>query len=396
LNFSFFLVALITALTQLDTIETYLPFIKSLTSVPVIRSFLSGFLPTVALVQFMANLPKIFAYMAKLEGIQSWSEIDASAASRYVWFQIINVLFVSALTGDIIQRIGSIISQPASLINLLGTAIPGTYMFFASYLMLMAFAVYPLELARLSDLFCKKFKMKRAQTKKLWDKTSAAPLITGGYAKQYGYIMLAFAITLEFATVAPLLLPFGVLFFGFCYVILRHHIYYVYDTEYEGMGKIFPWLMFTICLITVICQITLMGIFYGRKSPIQATLTWPLIFLVLIFYYVQEKKHSATFNTLSMQELKKSEDISCKKLEVKVTSRSYAWLISNTVPNDYDLNRGIAIEIPAAQIYLNPVILQHRLGKSFINKKNVETLTHALTNIFYSILLFYHHIIQVQ
>ena len=119
-------VALITALTQLDTLEMYLPFIKPVTSIGVIRSFLSGFLPTVALVQFMANLPKIFAYMAKLEGTQSWTEIDASATARYVWFQIINVLFISALTGDILARISSIISQPGSLINLLGTAIPGT------------------------------------------------------------------------------------------------------------------------------------------------------------------------------------------------------------------------------------------------------------------------------
>ena len=81
--------------------------------------------------------------------------------------------------------------------------------------MLMAFAVYPLELVRVGDLLFKKIKMKRTKTTRQWEAASAAPLITGGYAKQYGYIMLAFAITLEFATVAPLLLPFGVLFFGF-------------------------------------------------------------------------------------------------------------------------------------------------------------------------------------
>ena len=35
-------VALITALTQLDTLERYLPFIKLLTQFPVVRNFLSG------------------------------------------------------------------------------------------------------------------------------------------------------------------------------------------------------------------------------------------------------------------------------------------------------------------------------------------------------------------
>ena len=361
-------VALITSLTQLDTLEMYLPFIKPLTSIGTIRSFLSGFLPTVALVQFMARLPKLFAYMAKLEGTQSWTEIDASATSRYVWFQIFNVLFVCALTGDIVQRLSDILAQPASLIDLLGTAIPGMYMFFTSYIMLLAFSVFPLELAQISPLIMKKFFMKRSKTKRLWNIASAAPLITGGYAKQYGYILLAFAISLEFATVAPLLLPFGVLFFGFGYVILRHHVYYLYGTSYEGMGKIWPWLMFSICIITMICQLTLIGIFYGRKSPIQATLTWPMVFVLLIFYYVEEKKHAATFHTLSMQELKKSENTFTRKLKVLVRSNGYVWLISNDVVNKRNDRRRLKVGIPiegltAAEIYLHPIILRHRLGK---------------------------------
>ena len=366
-------VALITALTQLDTLERYLPFIKLLTQFPVVRNFLSGFLPTVVLVQFMANLPSIFAYMAKLEGTQSFTEIDASATSRYVWFQIINVLFVSALTGGVLQSIESIASNPASLINLLGTAIPGTYMFFASYLMLMGFGVYPLELVRLKDLICKKhWHMKKAKSKRQWDIATAPPEITGGYAKQYGYIMLAFAITLEFATVAPMVICFGVLFFSFSYLILRHHIYYLYSTRYEGMGKIWPWLMFTIAMITIICQITLIGIFYGRKAELQALLTWPLVFLVLVFYFVEEKKHSATFNTLSMQELTKSENLLTKRLEVIVTSHSYAWLVGHAVPRDEDLVQGIPVRMPAAQIYLHPDILRRRLGKMVVVTEKEE------------------------
>ena len=198
--------------------------------------------------------------------------------------------------------------------------------------------------------------MKKSKTKRSWLLTSAAPLITGGYAKQYGYIMLGFAITLEFATVAPILLPFGVLFFGISYVVLRHHVYYLYGTNVEGMGKIWPYLMFVICVITVICQFTLIGIFYGRESPIQATLTWPLVFLVLIFYVVEERKHSTTFNTLSMQELKKSENFLTQKLQVICKSQGYAWLIGHTMPKDHDLTRGIPINIPAAQIYLHPMV----------------------------------------
>jgi hypothetical protein len=369
-------VALITSLTQLDVLEKFFPFISILTSIPVIRNFLSGFLPTLALVQFMSNLPSIFAWMAKIEGTQSYTEIDASATSRYVWFQIVNVLFVSALTGDILSRLSQIISQPASLINLLGTAIPGTYMFFTSYIMLMAFAVYPLELSQVSSVILKKYKMKKAKTFRQWKSISAAPMITGGYAKQYGYVMLAFSISMEFATVAPMLLPFSVLFFGFCYICLRHQIYYVYGTANEGVGRIFPWLMYTICIITVVCLLTLIGIFYGRQAPIQATMTWPIVFLVLIFWYKEQKSHSSTFNTLSLQELVKSENTQTKSLVPIIKSNCYTWLVDHNIPNKTDLINGISIaDINAAQIYLHPTILRHRLGiMNIISEEEEERL----------------------
>ena len=83
---------------------------------------------------------------------------------------------------------------------------------------------------------------------------------------------------------------------------------------------------------------------------------------------------TATFNTLSMQELKKSENIETRKLEVICTSRGYAWLVGHTMPTDRAIKRGISIDIPtAAHIYLHPVILRHRLGKMIlINEKKEE------------------------
>ena len=48
-----------------------------------------------------------------------------------------------------------------------------------------------------------------------------------------------------------MLLPFSVLFFGFSYVVLRHHVYYLWKTERDGMGKMWPWLMACVVVIIV-------------------------------------------------------------------------------------------------------------------------------------------------
>ena len=162
-----------------------------------------------------------------------YSDIEASTTSRYVGFQIINVLFVSAFAGGMAETIDTIIKHPGAVVDVLGSAIPDTYFFFTSYVMLLAFSIYPVELIQFTPLVSKSLFLSRTTTLREWKETNRPPPITGGYAKQYGYVLLSFAITMEFATVAPLLLPFGVLFFGFGYVILRHHVYYVYDTPYD-------------------------------------------------------------------------------------------------------------------------------------------------------------------
>ncbi len=356
-------VALITSLTQLEVIEEHLPFLKVVTDVEVVHGFLAGFLPTLALLQFMNFLPKIFAYMAKLEGAQSFTDIEKSATARFVAFQIINVLFVSALTGGLWQTIGTIGERPGLLVDLLGSAMPGQAVYMTSYIMLMGFGLYPLELAQPFPLVIKRLKMKRAKTERAWDAASAPPAVSGGYAKQYGYVLLAFAISMEFATIAPMLLPFSVLFFGFSYVVLRHHVYYLWKTERDGMGKMWPWLMACVVVIIVVCQITLIGIFYAREAELQATLTWPVVFLVVYFYFQENRKHEQTFATLSLQEMKKTEDTTCTKLVVVVHARSYAWMATHGRPSDATLREGLSVDMPAAWTYLHPVILRHRLGR---------------------------------
>merc|ERR1712196_450820 len=113
---------------------------------------------------------------------------------------------------------------------------------------------------------------------------------------------------MEFATLAPMILPFSVLFFCISSLVLRHHIYYMYDTKQEGMGRIWPWLMFCICVIMIVCLFTLLGVFYSRQGGWQGTLLWPVVGSVIVFYYFESKKHARSFDTLSLQEMKKSEN----------------------------------------------------------------------------------------
>jgi hypothetical protein len=383
-------VALISSFTQLDELEKHFPWIKPLIENSVLRGYLQGFLPTLAIIVFMAILPYIFSFLARAEGMTRESDIAAAATSRYVVFQIINVLFVSAFAGGMWETLDSVIHKPGAVIDLLGTAIPDTYFFFTSYITLLAFSIYPIELCQFVPLFTKSLYLGRTKTLREWRQTARPPPITGGYAKQYGYVLLSFAITMEFATVAPMLLPFGVLFFGFGYVILRHHVYYVYDTPYDGEGRIFQWTMGVLCVLAVIVLLTLIGIFYQRKSPVQATLLWPLVFVVVLFYWYEESKHVRSFETLSLQDMKvnDSSEQDGGKIQVEVTSRHYAWMLSNDEVEDSALREGVALDVPAAYAYLHPDILRSRLGKISLitdaeEKENARVLDYKKSTNFF-------------
>ena len=132
-------VALISSLTQLDELEKQFPVLVPLLENSILRGYLQGFLPTLAIVVFMAILPYIFSFLAHAEGMTRQSDIEAAATSRYVLFQIINVLFVSAFAGGMWETMNEIIKNPGSVVDLLGTAIPGTFKVLSSYFDLISF-----------------------------------------------------------------------------------------------------------------------------------------------------------------------------------------------------------------------------------------------------------------
>jgi hypothetical protein len=61
-------VALMTSLTQLESLEKQFPSLKPMLENSILKGYLQGFLPTLAIVIFMSILPYIFVFLAKLEG----------------------------------------------------------------------------------------------------------------------------------------------------------------------------------------------------------------------------------------------------------------------------------------------------------------------------------------
>ena len=57
---------------------------------------------------------------------------------------------------------------------------------------------------------------------------------------QYAEILLIFLMSISYSVLAPLVIPFAVLYFGFGYVTWMNQLLFVYVPKWEGHGQMWP------------------------------------------------------------------------------------------------------------------------------------------------------------
>lgn len=77
----------------------------------VIKSFMQGFLPGLALKIFLMVLPKILMFMSKIEGHVALSVLERKTAAKYYYFMLVNVFLGSIATGTAFQQLHAFLHQ---------------------------------------------------------------------------------------------------------------------------------------------------------------------------------------------------------------------------------------------------------------------------------------------
>ncbi|KAL0361186.1 UNVERIFIED_CONTAM: CSC1-like protein RXW8 [Sesamum radiatum] len=85
------------------------------------------------------------------------------------------------------------------------------------------------------------------------------------------------------STMAPLILPFLLVYLFLAYLVYRNQILNVYVTEYDTGGLYWPIVHNTTIFSLVLTQIIALGVFGMKESPIASSLTTPLIISTLLF-----------------------------------------------------------------------------------------------------------------
>ncbi|XP_054796863.1 CSC1-like protein At3g21620 isoform X2 [Prosopis cineraria] len=295
-------IAFVQSLANIEGIEKAVPFLKPIIEVKVIKSFIQGFLPGIALKIFLIFLPSILMLMSKFEGFISLSSLERRSATRYYIFQFINVFLGSIITGTAFQQLDKFIHQSADEIpKTIGVSIPMKATFFITYIMVDGWAGCAAEILRLKPLIfyhLKNFFLVKTEK----DRIEAMDPGTIGFNTGEPQIQLYFLLGLVYAVVTPILLPFIIVFYGLAYVVYRHQIINVYNQEYESAASFWPDVHGRIVVALVVSQLLLMGLLSTKEAAHSTPFLIALPVLTIWFHRFCKDRYEPAFKIYPLQE----------------------------------------------------------------------------------------------
>jgi len=131
-------ITFVSAFTTLDNLVKYLPFIKPIVRIEALRTVLEAYLPQLALIIFLALLPKLLLFLSKFEGIPTESHAVRAASGKYFYFIVLNVFIGVTIGGTLFKAFHRIQENPNinEIASLLAESLPGNATFFLTYVAL--------------------------------------------------------------------------------------------------------------------------------------------------------------------------------------------------------------------------------------------------------------------
>ncbi|XP_019435372.1 PREDICTED: calcium permeable stress-gated cation channel 1-like, partial [Lupinus angustifolius] len=303
LTFCFmFPIAFVQALASLDGIHKYAPWLNPLVRIPLVKSFIQGFMPGIVLKLFLIFLPRTLMIMSKFEGFESLSSLERRSASRYYIFSFVNIFLGNILTGTALQQLDTFIHQPASQYPAtIGNAIPLKASFFITFIMVDGWASIAAEVLMLKPLLyyhLKNFFLVKTEK----DREEATDPGSIGFIKGEPQMQLYFLLGLVYAVVTPTVLPFIIIFFGLAYVIFRHQIINVHNQEYESGAAFWPDIHFRIVFALIVSQIVLMGLLATKKAVSSTPFLIALPILTIWFHIYCKGRFESAFVKFPLEE----------------------------------------------------------------------------------------------
>lgn len=265
-------------LTKIQYLQNAFPFLRRVSDRSYIN-LITGYLPSLVLTVFLTVVPPLMMLFSTLEGAVSRSTRKRSACVKVLIFMFWNVYFSNILSGSWIERMGKLtVTSPKDLATLLAELIPRQASFFMTYVMTSGWSGLSFELLQpvglIGNWLFKCVLMK--------EEDFVRP-VTFSYHTEVTRVLLFGLLGFTFCILAPLILPFLLVYFCFAFLVYRNQIMNVYFVKYQTDGSYWP-LAHNATIFSLILTQVVAGILFGmKKSSSASTSTIPLIICTALF-----------------------------------------------------------------------------------------------------------------
>ncbi|KAK3029119.1 hypothetical protein RJ639_038824 [Escallonia herrerae] len=288
----FFLVpvSLVTGLASLDKLQNTFPFMRRILKRKFMNQLVTGYLPSVILILFLYIVPPLMMLFSAVEGYLSRSGRKRSACLKVLYFYIWNVFFANILVGSVITRL-STLSSPKDVPSLLAKVLPQKAFFFMTYVLTSGWASLACEVVQPFSLLCNLFRRFIFRKKDVLSFSA----MSFPFHTEIPRVLLFGFLGFTFSILAPLILPFLLVYFCLAYLVYRNqfHVKFlsvisrkilnVYITRYQSGGLYWPIVHSATIFSLLLTQIIALGVFGIKKSPVASSFTIPLIICTLFF-----------------------------------------------------------------------------------------------------------------
>ncbi|XP_024987643.1 CSC1-like protein At3g54510 isoform X2 [Cynara cardunculus var. scolymus] len=292
-------------IAQFEKLKKWFPPAMAVQLIPGLSSVITGYLPSVILSGFVYIVPYVMKVMARVAGYVSRSEQEQKASSMVFYFLMGNVFFMSVLSGSLLDQIGKSFINPRDVPSRLAKAVSVQGDFFMTYILTSGLSGFSLEILQPGLLTWDTMKLHT------WGrgKKKTNYLYSFPYYRVLPFVELFVLVGVVYAVIAPLLLPFLVVYFLLGYVVFINQMHDVYETTYETCGQYWPHIHHHVVLAIIIMQITMIGLFGLKSKPSASIATIPLLVVTVAYNEYCKFRFLPTFYKCSVQDAKDNDEL---------------------------------------------------------------------------------------
>lgn len=374
LTISFFIpVTFVQGLSQLDKLQRYFPFLRKVLRTTFASQIITGYLPSVILQLFLYVVPPIMMLFSAIQGSVSYGGKQKSACAKMLYFTVWNVFFVNVLSGTVINQLNNIISSPKDLPRQLAKAVPRQATFFITYILTSGWASVSSELLQLFSLIWNVYKRCFCKSDKSGNCANSVPSFP--YHQEIPKVLLFGLLGFTCSVVAPLILPFLLVYFSLGYIIYRNQMLNVYRSKSETGGQYWPVVHNGTIFSLILMQIIALGIFGVKEVPVASGLMLPLVLFTLLFNEYCRQRFYHMFQSYSAEDLisKDAKDEPNEEMQNFLSSLASAYLHPTLHPLELS-------DIEESSKEVN-VVVERCLRPSLVNPPFIRTVFLRLQEI---------------